>query len=113
MATVSEPAPPGLTGRVGVAARRHRNRAGAGEAVSRGDRRGVMRGVDLVSEPATSVRPAETWMSASVKLRRRLAEREGHNRAGVAVVQRAVDDVDRDGRIDGVDRDGVGAAPRG
>ena len=27
-----------------------------------------MGGVDMVSEPATSVRPAETWMSDSVKL---------------------------------------------
>ena len=63
----------------------------------------------MVSEPATSERPAETWMSASVKRARRLAEGEGHNRAGVAVAQRAVDDVDRDGRILGVDRDGVRA----
>ena len=40
---------------------------------------------------------------------RRLAELEGHNRAGDAVVQRALDDVDRDGWIHPVDHHDVEA----
>ena len=89
-----------VEGRVGVAARRNRDRAGSGEAVSRGDRRGVMRGVDLAQRAADQ---REAGRDLDVGFgeagARRLAEREGHHRAGVAVVQRAVDDVDRDGRV--------------
>ena len=96
-----------VEGRVGVAARRYRHRAGAGEAVVRGEGRRVDQRVGGGGEAGNrAVRRRDVARS---KANRHLAEGEGDDRAVVAVAQRAVDDVDCHRRVLRVDRDSVGA----
>src|SRR5207248_1944191 len=83
--------------RVGVAAGGDRNRAGAGEAVIRGEGRGVDQRVRRGGQAADGA--VGRGDVGGLEANRRLAEGEGDNRAVVAVIERAVDDVDRQRRI--------------
>src|SRR6202008_1607805 len=94
-----------VAGGIGVAGRRHRDRALAGVAVIGGGSRGVVGAIDPgeIGERARGGGDVGGVEAGGV-----LAEGEGHVRAVVGVAQPAVDDVDRHGRVLGGYGDGVG-----
>src|SRR4029079_364286 len=96
-----------VEGDVGVAAGRDRDRAGAGEVVVGREGGGVDQRVGGDGQAADDA--AGCRNVAGVKADRGFAEGEGDRRAVVAVAQRAVDDVDDQRRVLGVDGDVVAA----